>query len=421
MAFFAALLALVFAASIAAQEENSPEASLDWDIDTIFDQPSDEIPGEEKTEGITQVSSAPVNLMSRRGYTFNASFRFVAGFLPGWDQAPWHFDGDQHYSTNPSVRMRSTFSINAQISEVLSVKTSLYFTIPSFAIRLDDFFFDYSLYETVFLRGGKFGLSWGISRNYNFANLISRIPDKKYNRAPFLLKADIPFGIGGFQFVTLTRANLMGGRTPAREDFAYGGKYNLAHPLFDADIGIFYQEGMDLRSFMSIKTTLWDFELYNEYLGAFDIEGNSGFSGAVNLGIAREFFDRKFSVNAEIFYNAERNAMWFSPETDLKDSEIFSFLEGFNLALNLLYRVGGKGNPRLFVQTLYAIEQDSARLIPGFRLSPWQHVDLYFAVPMSLGSKEGYYYLHNEDPRNRPFSVVLLATIRGSVRSAHYQ
>lgn len=423
MKFFFAFLCILFITVVlplGAQEG----ASLDWDIEAIFDEP----PKEEEKKQAPAPASAVGGLVKKNGYVFDAAFQFIGGIIPGWDNAPWNFDAGKDYSTNPSVKMKATFGLDAQISEVFRVKSTVYFEIPNesstnnLRFYLDDFFFDYSLYNTVFLRAGKFTLNWGISRSYGFTNLLSRIPASKYSNDPFILKMDIPLGIGGIQLLTLTRANLLGNVTPVREDFAYGGKYNLAHTLFDLDIGAFYQEGMDLRAFLSLKTTLWNTEFYNEWLGAIDSENWNGFSGAVNLGFLKDFsvFDRKLSVGGEVFYNAENNAIWYSPETDIRGSEVYRFLEGFNLALNLLFRFGGKGNPRLFVQALYAVEQDSARLIPGFRLSPWQHVDFYFAVPMSLGSKDGYYYLHNEDPRNRPFSFAMLVTIKGSARASHY-
>ena len=418
--------------TLAAQEEAAQgAASLDWDIDTVFDDPSGNTEKREEenkqNEKKPEPSSSPAaGLIKKRGFTFDASFRFVGGLVPGWDEAPWHFDENKNYSTNPSVKLKASIGLDARISEALGVKSTVYFEVPNSSSSsnlrffLDELFFDYSFYDVVFLRAGKFSLNWGISRNYGFANLLSRIPDSGYNRDPFMLKIDIPVGIGGIQLLVLTRANLMGGVTPNADDFAYGGKYNLAHPWFDMDIGLFYQKGMDLRGFLSLKTTLWNTEFYNEWLGDLDVENRNGFSGAVSLGFMREFFNRKFSVNAEIFYNAEKNAIWYSPETDIRSGRDYLFLEGFNLALNMLFRFGGRGNPRLFVQTLYAVNEYSARIIPGFRLSPWSNIDIYFAVPMSLGSKNGYYYSHNEDKDNRPFSFALLVSVTGSVRASHY-
>jgi hypothetical protein len=92
------------------------------------------------------------------------------------------------------------------------------------------------------------------------------------------------------------------------------------------------------------------------------------------------------------------------------------------MALNLLYRFGGKGNPRLAAKILYAPTQTTAEIVPGFRLSPWSNIDVYLALPMALGKKDGFYYTNNDDPtnKNRPFSVVMLVTLKGSVKASYY-
>ena len=121
-----------------------------------------------------------------------------------------------------------------------------------------------------------------------------------------------------------------------------------------------------------------------------------------------------------MFYNAEKETFWYRPEDNLRDAGSSLFVEGFNLALNLLYRFTGWGSPRLFAQVRYAPSQNSAMLVPGFRLSPWSHIDVYLAIPMALGGKNGYYYNNTEDAKNRPFSVMLFVTLKGSVQAGYY-
>jgi hypothetical protein len=193
------------------------------------------------------------------------------------------------------------------------------------------------------------------------------------------------------------------------------------------DLGAFHQEGMPLRTFLSLKTTVKSTELYSEGLLALDVYDPPGMSGAVSLGFSQDFFDGKFTANAEIFYNAEKGTRWYRPETTLREEETPLFIDGLNGALNLRYRFGGKGNPRAFVQTRYAPQQDSGQLVPGFTLNPWPHIELYFAVPMALGSKDGHYYKNTvrmdtrETPhRPLPFGVMLLVTLRGGIQLAHY-
>lgn len=387
------------------------ENSLDWDIDSIFDETTADKEFENSAAGVPVLDS-----VLRRGVIFDASYEFQAGVAPGYEE---------EFSWAPGVKMLVNFGLDARISDVFRVRTAFHFQIPNFEFYPDDFFFDYNVYDVVFFRGGKYDLSWGISPNYGFTNLLSRVASESDSGESYIVKADIPLGAGGFQILSLTRADLIHGAEISRNDFGYGGKYNLALRWADFNLAVYYKNGMPLRSFLSVKSTLWNTEVYSEGLVAVETEASANSAvgtvgGAFNLGFARDLFDNKFSVNGELFFNEEGNTLWFRRKTSIREAGTPPFIEGFNLALNLFYRFNGKGSPRLFVQTRYAPLQNSAQLVPGLRLSPLSHVDIYLAVPMALGSKDGYYYSHTEDPQNRPFSVMLFVTLKGDVRAAHF-
>ena len=418
-AFFGFLL--VFFPPIAAAQE-----SLDWDIDSVFDaipaEPAVEEPGSaepaDNETGAEEFSAAA--LVKQRGFTFDAAYDIYAGIAPGWDETPWIAGVDREFSKVPGAKMRASFALDARISEVFRVKSGVYFEIPNYRFRLDEFFFDYSVFDTVFFRAGKYSLSWGISPNYGFTNLLARLPAGSSGGEPYIAKAEIPVGIGGIQLLAQTRTDMLHGIQPGYRDVGMGGKYNLALRWADIDMGAFYQDGMPLRGFLSIKTTAGNTELYHEWLAAVDVKHIAApANGAANIGFVHNFFDRTFTVNGELFLNAEKGSFWYRPETSVRDPGTVPFVEGLNAALNLIYRPGLKGNPRLFVQTLYAPLENSAQLVPGFRLSPLPHLEFSAAVPMALGSRDGHYYSNTADLNNRPFSIVLLLSLSGSTRYAH--
>jgi hypothetical protein len=325
--------------------------------------------------------------------------------------------------------MRGAIGLDAQIHESFRVKSNMYFDIPGFEFLLGDFFFDYKIYDKVFIRAGKYGLSWGISPNYGFTNLLSRIPKGGNEHDSFIFKADIPVGKGGFQFLTLTRFHLMminNPDFPHREDFGVGGKYNFALRLVDLDFGAYYQEGMVLRSFLSVKTTLWNTEFYSEGLVAIDIHETSNLSGAWNIGFGRSLFSGRLNINGELFYNAEHDTYWYHPETKIREAGSSPFIEGFNIAFNLMYRLWDKGNLRFYLSTLYAPSQKSSRLVPGLRLNPLPNIELYFAVPMTFGETDGYYYKNTVTTAEKsgghplPFAVLFMITLSGGVQFGHY-
>jgi len=422
-----------------AQEQQ--EETLDWDIETIFDQPLTETPVEQP-QPVQPAQPPAQNVISqirRNSITFTFGYRFNIGIAPGWWDYPWDDEFNyRDYYLERYIRMRSTMTVDAQISDVFRVVSSVYYNIPAttgttFRLDLGNFYFDYNIYDRVLLRGGKFNLRWGISPNYRFTNLLARIPSSSYNRNSYIFRADIPIGVGGLQFLTLTRANLLNTNiNPRIDDFGFGAKYNLAIPQIDLDFGLFYQNEMPLRSFLSLKKTLWNIEFYNEYLLAVNTSDNS-VSGALNFGFGREFFDKKLTINGEFLYNAEKGTEWYQEETTFQDATTLVFVDGFNIALNLLYRPFEKGNPRIFFRLLYNPTYDSAQIMPGIRYSPLRHTELYLAVPIALGNKEGYYYnntfikipgvnVNNPNAANHrpvvplPFAVVFMVTINGQAR-----
>lgn len=406
------LLGLLVIMPLTAQEAGLPE----WDFDTIFYIPPPEPPPGEPEE------FSPLAMLRQPGFTIDGTFEFAMGLFPGWDEAPWFEAEDRIFTWAPAARMQVRFDLDTQISEVLRVRSSIFFTVPGYTIELREFFFDYSMFDRFFFRGGRFNQNWGISPNFAFTNLVARVPNRNFTDDPFIMRADIPVGIGGFQFLALTRRDLFDGDAIRRQDIAYGGRFNLALRWIDMDIGAFYQEIMPLRSFLSIKTTIGRTELYNEWLGAIDINNPRDVGGAVNLGFIRDFFRNRVTINGELFFNTERGTFWHRPETNISDAETLPFNDGLNLAFNVLYRFRGRANPRLFVQALYAPAENSAQLVPGFRLTPWEHLELYFAVPMALGCRNGHFYRNPADPQgNRPFSIVMLITLTGNIRIGQNQ
>jgi hypothetical protein len=394
---------------IAAQGTNL----LDLDFDSLFNETVSDIPREEN-DGET---AGVLDSVRRRGLTLNASYEFHGGIAPGWDTSPWFFDGDEKFSWGQGIKMLSSLSLTAQISDVFRVISVFNFNIPSFNFSIGDFFFDYNFLNAVFVRAGKYENAWGISPNFGFTNLLSRVPENGSGGPSYVFKTDIPIGVGGFQLLVLTRSDFMSGVVPGWSDIGFGGKFNLALRWADFDLGLFYQDNMATRGFFSVKTTIGKTELYNEWLLAVNTHSDNGVGFAANLGFARDFFGSKFSVNGEFFYNGEEGAFFFRPETELMEEDTVQFIDGITLALKMLYRFRGNSNPRLFMDILYSPSQSSAQLVPGFRITPLENIDFYMAVPMAFGPKTGYYYNNTIDANHRPFSIILLVILRGSVQA----
>jgi len=383
------------------------------DFDSLFDE---SFASKDDTASKTTEDKAPAKpvKVNKTGITFGASYEFQGGFAPGWTLAPWDFDGTEERTWGQAVKMVSKLSINAQLSEVFKVYTAIGFNIPGFSFELGDFFFDYNFFNKVFVRAGKYEHTWGRS---DFTNLLARVPDVGPSGPSYIAKADIPIGIGGFQALILTRVDIAGNKFPEHwNELALGAKYNVALRWFDLDMGVFFQRYvMPTRGFLSIKTTLGKTELYNEWLVAVNTHTDYDASFAANIGFGRDFFGDKITLGGEVFYNGEENSIFYRPETNFTEAETVRFSNKFHLNFNFLYRFDGKGSPRFFTTVDFSTADNSMQLVPGFKFTPLSDIEVYVAVPMALGNKDGYYYHNNADAFNRPFSITMLVTLKGSV------
>lgn len=398
------------------------------DLDSLFDEPFEQTQVPEATPKEPVKNPTVISDIRKRGIEFNASYFFRGAINPGWDMYPWDFDGNEQFSWALGIEMGSKLRITSQISESFRVISVFTYQIPGFNLTLGDFFFDYNFYNKVFLRAGKYEHSWGVSPNFSFTNLLSRImitidpnfPKENANGDSYIAKFDIPIGIGGLQLLTLTRYNIAGGDSPPRQYFGYGGKFNLAFSWADFNLGLYYQEFMATRSFLSAKTVLFNFDVYNEWLFTYNNHTDDSVNISFNIGLSRPFFKNKLELNAEYYFNGEETTFYYRPQSEFRQQDTSPFLQGNNIAFNLLYRLDGNLNPRVFAKILYGDESYS--LVTGLRITPFSNTEIYFAIPMVLGSKDGHYYKDSFNVLNqhRPFSFVLYVSFTGSVSASHY-
>jgi len=446
MKYFFILLILVISPFVLLPAQGTNLLDIDYNqLDSIFDEPSHPADTPQNPANKEAVKPAPViSDLKKRGIEFGFSYFFKGAVNPGWGVLPWELKKledmeeeereEKKFSWAFGVEIGATIDINAQISENFRIKSAITYGIPGSEFSLGDFFFDYNFFNYVFFRAGKFEQSWGISPNFTYTNLLARIAtqmqshDKELpdydrdavstNGTSYIMKLDVPIGIGGFQLLALTRANIAGGVIPYANFIGFGGKFNLAFSWADFNLGAFYQEYMAARAFLSVKTSIFKTDIYGEGLIGVNAHTDNSIGYAFNFGFTRSFFNNKLDINGEYFYYGEEKTEYFSPETEFRKEETLPFLEGHNFALNILYKFGGSINTRLFTTFYYG--DKSFRLIPGVRITPLTNIDIYFAVPMALG--DGYYIntLENYRYEHRPFSVLLYVNFSGSVRASQY-
>jgi hypothetical protein len=460
------LLARVGVPAISAQETTGAEAPLSkpdlpgepdfgFNIDSLFDSTDDENPNKaaNSAEEGTSLDLLQQIILSR-GFSIEANYNMRGFLAPGSTEVPWaeeKYRDIAAWNTAPGLQMSADLALDIQLSEVLRVQQSIKFEILDPDVKIKEFFFDYNINQKVFIRAGQFDLNWGQSHNFQFTNLLARIPidyDTNTNSvfAPKYIRVNIPIGIGGFESVFSGRF-IEDFATVKASDIGYGLKYNIIRPRVDMDIGTFFHRLMPLRSFFSLQTTvLKSTELYTEALvsiphdniitGDFQRDAitfselkpeHVSFSGT--LGVFQSFFDDKLVLNGEVFYSGEKDAAALDKdEIDILASgeKIVGILQGLNTALNVRFQPGWAGLG-LGMSFRWAFHDNSGQVIPVLSWNPVKHVTMSVAVPMALGNREGsdgnktYYYTQNPDNSGRPFSVIFAISLSSDYRFGYYE
>ncbi|MBN2444211.1 MAG: hypothetical protein JXJ04_22800 [Spirochaetales bacterium] len=362
------------------------------------------------------------DVLKKSDLTLGAEFKFYIGYSPGWDRLFWDVDGitELHYLDTTFMIMQSIYTLNFQISKEFRVLQKYTMNFPEFDTKVTEFFCDYIILDSLFLRIGRQKLTWGISRNFPFTNLMARIPDNinpdLTDPDSYSVKMNIPIGIGGLEALVFTReAFFPDADLPAMEDMGYGTNLNIATHLIDINLGTYYHEALHYRSYGSLSFTLFDkLEVYAEGLVAVDtgfdenaeadLSGNP-VDGSFNLGFYLDFFSGNLEINGEYFFNGEES------ECEVKGAG-YPLFYGHNIAANISLKVFHK-KLRLFSQYKCNINEESHVLIPGMTIDILPHFSLLFTIPVILGSPDGGYYTENPDTEHRAISFVFALLLSG--------
>lgn len=429
--FAAVLLTGIFPVLTAQEQEPS-------DIDSLFGEDAGE---EEFFDGEGPQTKPSENVLSsllkRQGLTFRVTGSLYGGVSLAWQKAPWDWDSPNalldDFQDFVGLGMSESLSLDIQFSEGLRLKNKFSFYFPKYEFAVSEAFVDYNFLDKANLRAGKTGVTWGQSRNYTFTNLPSRMPETKFlvtpsppNNDSIIVKIDIPLGLGGFQVLALTRPGFFAyPNPPGIKQIGYGLKFNAASRWIDVDVGSFFHKDMPLRSFLSLKSTIKDTDIYADFLYSVYWRPDPPLSfwerngGAVGVGIIQSFFSDKLSVNLEGFYNRDLESNYYREKTEINDETNFSFIDDLNGAANIIVRPGGTW--RIFTQCLYSFGDYSAWLVPGFSIKPLDHATLTFSVPMVLGRSEGKYYQENAVKNRNSFFVIIGLTITGDYSTSIHE
>lgn len=393
------------------------------DLDSFFSQEEDEAVATEDKEFYVLD-----DVVNTTGFVFGADYQLFGGYSPGAQDF-------EIYDDAIILGMRSTFSLDAQISSDFSVFQKWDVKYPDFELVMTQFYAESIIKDRAFLRLGRENLSWGEAKVFKLSNLLVRTPETfSGSRDSYSIRLNVPIGLGGVNILALTREGMWKESTPSANEIGLGALYNhiinTEKLIFDLNLGLFHHREMNLRSFLSGKTTIFNTEIYSELIFAYNMYGtdyiydnndidNSQYDSlnmepdsvdnktdlSINLGVYRDFFDGKLEVGSEYLFCGEESEL---PDHVYKGHNISFFIKGKFDSINM-------EASSYFKAHLSDEEDDSFAFSPVVLWDLSDNLLFSLASPIILGTEESNFIIDNIDILDREWSLVFRIIFHGNL------
>jgi len=206
--------------------------------------------------------------------------------------------------------------------------------------HVEELFSDFNWNDTVFFRGGKQTLNWGVGYFYSPADLLNiaeidpEDPEAELE-GPVALRANIPLGVDNLYFYALPTA----GDEPF--DLGLAAKGELVVGPGEIGVGVIYQRDVSPAAMATVSTSFGDFDLFGE--GVVSYGSNRTFVVETGGFPGLETEDR----NEEFFFNATAGFRWSDSVGDTSST--------VNVVAQYLYNGEGYSDPSVITDNPAAI------------------------------------------------------------------
>lgn len=294
---FTAVLSLIFLFSFAWSQEAD-------DFDSIFDDAGGDVEVEQTTPVIPAASS------SSSGISFTGHFAGDVGLSAIIIEKP-DFGG--------YLSLDNTLYMTVRPAPVVNIYGALNTSLSNkFSLDLSYLYFDYMLFDRVFISAGKKNLSWGYTRLFKNGNIMEDTNGQLNAEFRF------PWSTGTFTFVGAYDYKLLSDN-PSYKDISYA--FSLEQTVLHTSVNLFAKiNGLSLAG-LEIKRTLFGFDCYGQaYVNIADykkLNQKAGYGQVIatagfyklwdgfdpNIGINIEY-EYKYIQNPADGQNTHNNLLW---------------------------------------------------------------------------------------------------------------
>ncbi|MGA2545263.1 MAG: hypothetical protein ABSF43_01845 [Rectinemataceae bacterium] len=324
-------------------------------LDDLFSNTSD-------TVAAPPTGSALASLETNQPMTFTGKIYAMVAGAAGYASTPSPYNPLDGLVPIGGGSVTNYIYIDARPDPSFRFHGALEMAFPGFTPTMSELWFDYSMADVIFFRGGRQIIGWGNNRIFAAGDLMDN------SSTSLSLKTYLPFGSNGLTLVTMVQ-------DPGALGSVAGLKPELA-PRLDLVIGSFefseagtYQVGSTKRWASIVKTSHFGAEFYAEAFGTWALDSNPTVSSFESLFWQTQ--NQKLSFYAEHWYNG--SSVY---EADHRIALLGSLkIDGVTLGL----------------QWNHAFADGSGQVMPAVTFHPFNHLTVTLGLPVSYGADGSIY------------------------------
>jgi hypothetical protein len=379
-------------------------------LDSLFDSVSSDTV-------VTPSDSAPkINALDRPVFLYFGNVETQGVGASGWESPEstlpvssiyffLHFQGGVDVQPIPQARLVGTFStylpqgisssiidnIRSGTTQSSTVTTTTTTANTTQTLSLDELFLDYTIYDSAFFRIGKFTQTWGYGHLFNPGNLVSDTSDA-VNLKGFASE-------GPFSFTGLVIANptfFDDTSNPRADEMGYAGNLGFTEGFVTSNLSAYKQRDEGTKLDAALKTSLFGFDLYSEFLGYQNHTTNLWWPGLL----------------AGFYYQLKADWPWKFLGEYWVDGSTYGT---FNRSIGL----GASSDPiikdldlRLSAKWYHSLDDRSGQVVLGFDVTPLPKLNVALGIPWTYGPASGIYMTGNTDPEKRYLMALLTIGVK---------
>lgn len=290
-------LLLFICTSFTAIAETAPPESITIDEDSLFGEASEETLVEEVKPTENKIESI---LLTTDGVEIGGRYSFSASSLWTWNDPASFFENIVEPDSGfANINLGAGLFFDARPSEATRVFGKISASYPfTDVVHVDELFSDFNWRDTLFFRGGKHTINWGVGYFFSPADLLNITEidpeDPEAEReGPVSVKIHFPVSIHNLYLY------LIANNISAIDEIGIAAKTEFVLGSFELGIGALYQKDVAPSGMLTFSGALWDIDFFGEAVLRYGSDWNYLIeSETAPLGI------EIITYNDKIFYNA---------------------------------------------------------------------------------------------------------------------